>query len=30
MPNGTIWWLQTELEEAKKYLPQSKGGYGNK
>jgi len=23
---GTVWWMQNELEEAKKFLPQSKGG----
>jgi DNA repair exonuclease SbcCD ATPase subunit len=27
---GTMWWMQRELEEAKKYLPQSKGGVAKK
>jgi len=26
VPEGSIWWLQRELAEAKKYLPSSKGG----
>lgn len=26
VPNGSIWWMERELEEAKKYMPQSKGG----
>lgn len=26
VPNGAIWWMEHELEEAKKFLPQSKGG----
>jgi chromosome segregation ATPase len=25
-PLGAIWWMETELEEQKKYLPSSKGG----
>jgi len=27
---GTMWWMSHELEEAKKYLPQSKGGKSKK
>ena len=23
---GSVWWLQRELEEKKKYMPKSKGG----
>eukprot|EP01083_Nonionella_stella_P026984 74234_1 len=26
MPQGTMWWITRELEEQKKFLPQSKGG----
>eukprot|EP01083_Nonionella_stella_P109160 317991_1 len=26
MPQGTLWWLERELSEQKKYMPQSKGG----
>jgi len=25
-PPGAVWWLQRELEDMKKYKPQSKGG----
>jgi len=24
---GSVWWLERELHEAKAYLPSSKGGY---
>jgi len=27
MPDGSIWWLDRELHEAKAYMPQAKGGY---
>ena len=27
---GTAWWLDRELHEAKAYLPQAKGGYSKR
>jgi len=27
---GALWWIEKELQEAKKYMPQRKGGVGNK
>jgi DNA repair exonuclease SbcCD ATPase subunit len=29
-PMGALWWIDRELEEAKKYLPESKGGVRRK
>lgn len=30
IPKGSLWWIDRELYEAKKYLPQSKGGIAKK
>jgi len=24
--HGSLWWIETELQEARKYMPQKKGG----